>query len=274
MTTSVQLYLLLILALYGERLVELVVSRRNIRGLLARGGHEYGRGHFPPMALFHALFPAAALAEVLVLERSFPGIPGYISLTVVLLAQGLRWWTVATLGPAWSVRVVVVPDAPPVTRGPYRFLKHPNYLAVVLEVAAVPLVHGAWLTAIIATLLNAGLLWVRIPLEERAMGPGYAAAFGRRTSTQEKGAVVNEREQEVLAEIRKILIVQLEATDTVMASDGLADCEVLDSLGLITLAVGLENRFRVCLSEEDAPGLSTFGDVIRLVNRRREEAGK
>lgn len=187
MTISAQLYLLLILALYGERLVELVVSRRNIRLLLARGGREYGRRHFPPMALFHALFPAAALAEVLVLGRSFPGIPGYISLTVVLLAQGLRWWAVAALGRAWSVRVVVVPDTAPVTHGPYRLMKHPNYLAVVLEVAAVPLVHGAWLTAIIATLLNAGLLWVRIPVEERALGAGYAAAFGRRSSTMEKG---------------------------------------------------------------------------------------
>ena len=85
---------------------------------------------------------------------------------------------------------------------------------------------------------------------------------------------MNEREREVLAEIRRILTVQLEATETVTASDRLSDCEVLDSLGLITLAVGLENRFRLCLSEEDAPGLSTFGDVIRLVNRRREEAGK
>jgi methyltransferase len=187
LATSVQLYLVLILALYGERLVELAVSRRNVRRLLARGGREFGRGHFPAMALFHALFPAAAAAEVLALDRPFPGLSGWLSLAIVLLAQALRWWTVATLGGAWSVRVVVLPDAPLVTHGPYRLLKHPNYLAVVLEVAAIPLVHGAWLTAVIATLLNLGLLAVRIPLEERAMGPRYAAAFARPGSAPEGG---------------------------------------------------------------------------------------
>jgi methyltransferase len=186
--TSVQLYIVLILALYGERLIELVVSRRNVRRLLANGGREHGRGHFPPMALFHTLFPVAAVVEVLVLDRSFPGIWGWLSLTVVFLAQALRWWAVATLGGAWSVRVVVVPDSPPITDGPYRLLQHPNYLAVVLEVAAIPLVHGAWLTAIIATALNVCLLAVRIPLEERVLGPQYAAAFARQRSAPEKEA--------------------------------------------------------------------------------------
>ena len=84
---------------------------------------------------------------------------------------------------------------------------------------------------------------------------------------------MNEREQEVLAEIQKILTVTLESTGNVTATDRLADCEVLDSLGLITLAVGLENRFRVYLSEEDAPRIETFSDVIELVNQRRDEAG-
>jgi methyltransferase len=186
-TTSVLLYMILIMGLYAERLVELVVSRRNIRRLLADGAREYGRSHFPVMALFHTLFPAAAVVEVLVLHRPFPGTLGYISLAIVLLAQALRWWAVRTLGSAWSVRVVVQPDAKPVTGGPYRLLKHPNYLAVILEVAAVPLVHGAWVTAIVATVVNLGLLWVRIPLEEKAMGPGYAAAFARGRAVPKKG---------------------------------------------------------------------------------------
>ena len=179
MPTSVLLYLMLILVLYAERLIELVVSRRNIRRLRARGGREYGRGHFPAMVLFHTLFPAVAAAEVLVLERAFPGVAGWIFLAVAVLAQALRWWTIATLGDAWSVRIVVVPDAAPVTGGPYRLVQHPNYLAVVLEVAAIPLVHGAWLTAAVASLLNIRLLKTRITQEERAMGPLYAAAFPR-----------------------------------------------------------------------------------------------
>jgi len=184
--TSVRLYIVLILALYGERLVELAVSRRNVRRLLAAGGREHGAGHFPPMALFHAVFPAAALVEVLALDRPFPGFWGWLGLAVVLLAQALRWWAVATLRGAWSVRVVVVPGSPPVTGGPYRLLRHPNYLAVVLEVAAVPMVHGAWLTAVIGTVLNAWLLAIRIPLEERVLGPQYAAAFGRRGSAPDE----------------------------------------------------------------------------------------
>jgi methyltransferase len=179
--TSVQLYLLLLVLLYGERLVELVVSRRNIRRQLAAGGREVGRRLFLPMALFHALFPVAAGWEVLALVRPFPGFLGFVSLGVVVLAQGLRWWSVATLGPAWSVRVVVAPQTEPVTHGPYRFLKHPNYLAVVLEVAAVPLVHGAWITALVASVVNVLLLLVRIPQEEKALGPRYATAFAGRS---------------------------------------------------------------------------------------------
>jgi methyltransferase len=181
--TTILLYLVLILALYVERLVELVVSRRNIRRLRARGGREYGRGHFPAMVLFHALFPVVAVAEVLILDRAFPGPVGWIFLAVAVLSQALRWWTIITLGEAWSVRIVVAPDAVPVTHGPYRLLRHPNYLAVVLEVAAIPLIHGAWLTASVASLLNFWLLKVRIPQEESALGPRYAQAFPRSGSS-------------------------------------------------------------------------------------------
>jgi methyltransferase len=178
---SVKLYLVFLGLLYVERCLELVVSRRNVRRLRAAGAVEYGCRRFPVMAAFHAAFPAAAAAEVLLLQRAFPGAGGYVALTVALLAQGLRWWAVGTLGPAWNVRVVVAPDREPVTTGPYRFLRHPNYLAVVLEMAAVPLIHGAWLTAALASVANAILLVDRIRTEERALGPRYAELFaGRR----------------------------------------------------------------------------------------------
>lgn len=169
-------YLLLLAA---ERLVELRVSARNARRLLATGGVEAGRGHYPVMVLFHAAFLAACALEPLLLPRPWPAAASLAALAAALLAQGLRWWAVAALGGRWTTRVVVLPGAPPATGGPYRFLAHPNYLAVALELAAVPLVGGAVLTAAAATLGNAALMAVRIPAEERALGAAWARAFGR-----------------------------------------------------------------------------------------------
>jgi methyltransferase len=102
-----------------------------------------------------------------------------VALAAALLAQGLRWWAVVSLRGRWTTRIVVLPGATPVTGGPYRWLRHPNYLAVVVELLAVPLIGGAVVTAAAATLGNAALLAVRIPAEERALGAAWAAAFGR-----------------------------------------------------------------------------------------------
>jgi methyltransferase len=180
MVTSVALYLAFLGLLYAERLIELLVSRRNARLALAAGGVETGKGHFPMMVVVHALFPLACAIEVLALHRGFPAVVGYAALAVALGAQALRWWVVATLGWRWNTRIIVVPGAQPVTAGPYRYLRHPNYVAVILEAASVPLVHGAWLSAIVFVLANVALLSVRIPAEERAMGNEYAGAFARR----------------------------------------------------------------------------------------------
>jgi methyltransferase len=98
----------------------------------------------------------------------------------VALAQGLRYWAIFTLGERWNVRILVLPNAAPVTRGPYRWVRHPNYVAVVMEILLVPLVHGAWLTAAAFTVANAVVLRIRIRAEEAALGPGYAAAFAGR----------------------------------------------------------------------------------------------
>jgi methyltransferase len=96
------------------------------------------------------------------------------------LAQGLRWWAVATLGHRWSTRVIVVPGERPVTAGPYRWLRHPNYLAVILEMACLPLAWGMWRPALFFTVGNALILWVRITDEERALGPEWQKAFDRK----------------------------------------------------------------------------------------------
>jgi methyltransferase len=168
-------YLLLLLA---ERGVELLVSSRNARRALAEGAVEAGRGHYPVMVAFHAAFLAACAAEPLLLPRPWPQAAALAALAAALLAQALRWWAVASLGGRWTTRIVVRPGAAPVTGGPYRWLAHPNYLAVAVELLAVPLIGGAVYTALLATLGNAALLAVRIPAEERALGEGWARAFG------------------------------------------------------------------------------------------------
>lgn len=158
-----------------QRLVELSTSRRNRVRLLARGGVEHGSGHYPWMVALHAAFLVSCVAEVWLLERPFlPGLAA-VALAALLAAAVLRWWTLRTLGGRWTTRVVVVPGERTVTTGPYRFLRHPNYAAVVLEILALPMLHTAWLTAAGFSLLNAWLLVVRIRCEEQALalaGPG------------------------------------------------------------------------------------------------------
>ena len=179
--TSVALYLGFLALLYAERLAELALSRRNARLALARGGVETGRAHYAAMVAVHAVFPLACGVEVVALHRRVPLALGLVALALALAAQALRWWVVAALGWRWSTRVIAVPGQPPVTGGPYRYLRHPNYLAVLVEAAAVPLAHGAWWSAAAFVAANAILLAVRIPCEERALGPGWEAALaGRR----------------------------------------------------------------------------------------------
>ncbi|MEN2741329.1 isoprenylcysteine carboxyl methyltransferase family protein [Microbacterium sp. X-17] len=163
-------YTVLILATGAERIAELVVSARNARWSFARGGVEYGRAHFPPMVALHTGLLLACLAEVWLLDRPFLQWLGWPMLVLVLASQALRWWCIATLGPRWNTRVIVVPGLPLVERGPYRWLHHPNYVAVVVEGFALPLVHTAWITALAFTVLNAVLLLgFRLPCENRAL---------------------------------------------------------------------------------------------------------
>jgi len=162
-------YVLLVVAVGLERLAELVVATRNARWAFAHGGIESGRGHYPVMAAMHTAFLVACIAEVAVADRPFLPWLGWPMLAMVVASQALRWWCVATLGHQWNTRVIVVPGLPLVSAGPYRWLRHPNYVAVVVEVVALPLVHTAWVTALVFTLANAAVLAVRIPVEERAL---------------------------------------------------------------------------------------------------------
>lgn len=164
------MYYLFILAVGLERLVELVVSRRNAQWSIAQGGKEFGRGHYPVMVAMHTLLLVSCVVEVWTLHRPFIPWLGWPMLFIVMLSTVTRWWCATVLGKHWNPRVIVIPNAPLVRRGPYRWLHHPNYAAVVAEVVALPLVHSAWLTAIAFTTANALVLTVRIRTENEALG--------------------------------------------------------------------------------------------------------
>lgn len=163
--------------LAAERVVELAVASRNGRRARAAGAVEAGRGHYDAMVALHALFLAGCAAEPLAFPAAWPLPVRLGALAAAMGAQALRWWSIRSLGGRWTTRVLVVPGAPPVRRGPYRLLRHPNYAAVAVEGLAAPLVLGAWRTAIAFTAANAVLLAIRIRSEEAALGPAWAAAF-------------------------------------------------------------------------------------------------
>jgi len=168
---SVILYIAFVLATGGERIYELVVSKRNAARAFEQGGREYGQKHFPFMVALHTGLLLACIAEVVLLDRPFIAWLGWPMLVIAVLCQFARYWIIASLGPQWNTRVIVVPGAQRVVaRGPYKWLTHPNYVIVAIEGIALPLVHSAWITAIAFTVLNAALLLgFRIPTEDRAL---------------------------------------------------------------------------------------------------------
>jgi methyltransferase len=163
-------YLVLVVAVALERLAELVVSRRNAAWSMQRGGVEFGARHYRAMVALHSALLVGCVIEVAAAERPFVPTLGWPMLAAVAASQGLRWWCIATLGRQWNTKVIVVPGLSRVARGPYRWIQHPNYVAVVAEGAALPLVHTAWVTAGVFTVLNAALLRVRIAVEDAALG--------------------------------------------------------------------------------------------------------
>lgn len=152
-----------------ERLAELRLSQKNAAWSFARGGVEHGRGHYPPMVVLHSLLLVGCLLEPLLWPRPIQPALAIPMLALVVGAQAVRWWCITTLGTRWNTRVIIVPGLPRVTAGPYRWLSHPNYVVVVIEGLALPLVGGAWITAIAFTVLNAALLVVRLRCEDAAL---------------------------------------------------------------------------------------------------------
>jgi methyltransferase len=162
-------YFALLAVICLERLAELVVSQRNAAASLRRGGIESGRSHFPPMVALHTALVAGCLIEPIAAHRHFIPALGWPMMALVVAANVLRWWCIATLGPRWSARVIVIPGLPLVRTGPYKWFSHPNYVAVIVEGIALPLAGSAFITATVFTLLNAALLTVRVRCESRAL---------------------------------------------------------------------------------------------------------
>lgn len=162
-------FTLLVLAVALERLAELVVSKRNAAWSLQRGGVETGQRHYLVMVVLHTGLLAGMLVEVWWRRPEFVPLLGFSMLAVAVGSQGLRWWCITSLGRRWNTRVIVVPGLPAVTSGPYRWLRHPNYVAVVAEGVALPLVHSAWITALVFTVANVALLAVRLRVENAAL---------------------------------------------------------------------------------------------------------
>jgi methyltransferase len=178
----VEAYIIFLLIVGGTRLLELRISKRNAAWAMENGGIEAGKSHFKFMALLHTSFLFSCGLEVVFLHRPFIPPLGCLMLALAIGAQVIRFYTISVLGKLWNVRVIVIPNLPVIKRGLYKYIRHPNYLAVIVEIMALPMIHTAWITAFSFTVFNAWMLFVRIRCEERALSENsdYLNAFNLR----------------------------------------------------------------------------------------------
>lgn len=151
-----------------QRLVELFIAKRNEKWMKDQGAFEAGASHYPLMVGMHILFFIVFIIEVSFFDRQLSPI-WQILLAIFLLAQLLRVWCLASLGKFWNTKIIVLPDADVVRRGPYKWIRHPNYAIVATEILVLPLLFGAFLTAVLFSILNIWMMSVRIPAEEKAL---------------------------------------------------------------------------------------------------------
>ena len=161
-------FFILLLLVIAQRLIELAVARRNEMAMKAKGAYEVGASHYPYMIALHSSFFICLIGEVLFFDLEPSSLFPYM-LVLFLLVQGLRIWCLASLGEYWNTKIIILPRANVVAKGPYSFIRHPNYFVVCIEIALLPLMFGAYFTAITFTVLNFIMLSVRIPLEEKAL---------------------------------------------------------------------------------------------------------
>lgn len=162
------MFAILVICLLAQRALEIALAERNRRWAMDQGGRESGQWHYPIIVGMHILFYVCLVLEYRYLSRGWnPWWP--LWLLILILAQALRIWAIVSLGRFWNTRIIVVPGRMPVLKGPYRFLRHPNYVVVVTEICVIPVLCGAYLTAIVFSAANALVLYLRIREEERAL---------------------------------------------------------------------------------------------------------
>lgn len=180
-------FIVILLLVIAQRLVELMIAKRNEKWMIQQGAYEVGRAHYPVMIMLHSSFFIVLIIEVLLFNRALSNF--FILLLVFfLLTQAGRLWCLLSLGKLWNTRIMINPNLNVIKKGPYRFLKHPNYVIVSLEFIILPLLFNAYLTAIIFTLLNVWMLSVRIPIEEKALrdATNYNTLFPKKMRPNER----------------------------------------------------------------------------------------
>lgn len=151
-----------------QRLFELRVAKRNEEWMKSQGAIEYGEAHYGIMKLIHTLFFISYITEVFIFDKTLSTYWPLL-LALFLLTQSVRVWALTSLGRYWNTKIIVLPNANPVKKGPYQYLKHPNYVIVTAELIIIPFMFEAYITALIFSILNAWILSVRIPEEEKAL---------------------------------------------------------------------------------------------------------
>lgn len=162
------LFLIFLFVLILQRLSELMYARKNEKIMKEKGAIEYDSRGYSVIVVMHVLFFVSLIAEKVYMERSYNSL-SLIFLTLFLGAQFLRYWAISTLGTFWNTRIIVLPGSEPVRKGPYRYLKHPNYIAVAIELAVIPLIFSCYITAVTFSIINLILLRRRIETEENVL---------------------------------------------------------------------------------------------------------
>ncbi|WP_273126052.1 isoprenylcysteine carboxyl methyltransferase family protein [Bacillus weihaiensis] len=151
-----------------QRVGELVIAKKNEKWMVKRGALEHGQEHYPFIVLLHIAFLLSLFLEVILFEKQIVNL-WYFVIALLAITQLIRYWALISLGQYWNTKIMIVPNDVVVCKGPYRFIRHPNYIVVAIELLFIPLLFQAYATAIIFTLLNIGMMTIRIPAEEKAL---------------------------------------------------------------------------------------------------------